>query len=211
MTKTQEKKARLDAIQQVPPPRQRVCQDVTIEKYVEILSVNPGGTASMREELAGWLGALGRYTATGNDGNDRQFYCYLRDGAPFDRQIKSAKDVHLEHCAGSFLGAVQADRLLEFKLPMTDGLFQRFMPQIMREARGYQDSPDADDAKVLLRPVRDQLVALIPETETDPYGQVVAKPFKLSPEGAKLYEKFANDMRIAACAGEPSIEFGECL
>ena len=162
MTKAEEKQARIEAMQQVPPPRQRVCQDITIEKYVEILSVNPGGSASIREELAGWLGALGRYTANGNDGNDRSFYCHLRDGAPFDRQIKSAKDIHLEYCAGSFLGAVQADRLREFKLPMTDGLFQRFMPMMMREARGYEDSPDADDAKSLLRPVRDRLVGAGP-------------------------------------------------
>ena len=165
-TKAAAKQARDEAAAKVAPPRQRVCGDITIEKYVDILGANPGGCAMIRDELSGWLGALGRYTANGKDGADRAFYCALRDGSAYDRQRMSSPDVHIEHCAGSFLGAVQPDRLLEMKLPTADGLLQRFMPLIMREARGYEDSDDADDAKVLLRPVRDRLAALVPVMET---------------------------------------------
>jgi hypothetical protein len=207
-TKAALKKAR-DAVK---PPRQRVCGDITIEKYVNVLSTNPGGCASFRDELSGWLGSFGRYTAKGADAADRAFYCALRDGSPYDRQRVTSDDVHVEHCAGSFLGAVQPDRLVEMKnLPTADGLLQRFMPVIMREARGYEDSSGAGDAKALLRPVRDRLAALAPEMQADPYGRLVARPYKLTPEGAELYRAFADDMRVAGRAGEPSREFAECL
>ena len=36
-------------------------------------------------------------------------------------------------------------------------------------------------------------------------------PYKLEREGAQLYQPFANDMRLAGRAQEPSREFGECL
>jgi hypothetical protein len=77
---------------------------------------------------------------------------------------------------------VQPDRLLEMKLPTADGLLQRFMPVIMREAHGYEDSDDAGDAKALLRPARDRLAALAPVLQRDPFGQTVAVPYKLTPE-----------------------------
>ena len=211
MTKAEAKRAREEAAQKVAPPRQRVCGDITIEKYADILGANPGGCAMFRDELSGWLGGLGRYTANGTDAADRAFYCALRDGSPHDRQRVSTPSVHIEHCAGSFLGAVQPDRLLEMKLPTADGLLQRFLPLIMREARGYEDSDDADDAKALLRPVRDRLAALVPVMQRDPFGQTVAVPYKLTPEGAELYKAFADDMRLAGRAQEPSREFGECL
>jgi hypothetical protein len=81
----------------------------------------------------------------------------------------------------------------------------------MREAHGYEDSEGSDDAKALLRPVRDRLAALVPVMQRDPFGQSVAVPYKLAPEGAQLYQTFANDMRLAGRAQEPSREFGECL
>ncbi len=171
MTKPMRRKRALHPIQEVTPPRQRVCQDITIEKYVELLSVNPGGRPRCAKNWQAGSARSGATPPPATTATTAQFYCYLRDGAPFGRQIKSAKDVHLPYCAGSFLAAVQADRLMEFKLPTTDGLFQRFMPQMMREARGYQDTPEADDAKVLLRPLRDQLVALVRKRRPTPTGK----------------------------------------
>jgi hypothetical protein len=211
MNRAEAKQARDEAVQKVAPPRQRVCGDVTIEKLADILGANPGGCSIVREELSGWLGGLGRYTANGTDAADRAFYCAMRDGSPHDRQRVSSPSVHIAHCAGSFLGAVQPDRLLEMKLPTADGLLQRFMPLIMREARSYEDSENSDDAKALLRPIRDRLAALAPVIQRDPFGQEVAVPYKLTPEGAELYKKFADDMRLAGRALEPSREFGECL
>jgi uncharacterized protein DUF3987 len=136
MTRAEAKRAREEAAQKVAPPRQRACSDITIEKYADFLGANPGGCAMFRDELSGWLGGLGRYTANGTDAADRAFYCALRDGSPHDRQRVSKPSVHIEHCAGSFLGAVQPDCLRDMKLPTTDGLLQRFLPLIMREAHG---------------------------------------------------------------------------
>jgi hypothetical protein len=97
------------------------------------------------------------------------------------------------------------------KLPTADGLLQRFAPLMMHEAQGYKDDSATDDARALLRPVRDRLVALVPEMRDDPLGQAVAVPYRLTAEGARLYQAFAEDMRVAARVQEPSREFGECL
>jgi hypothetical protein len=173
LSKADAKKAREEAVEKVAPPRQRICGDITIEKYVDILGDNPGGVAMFRDELSGWLGSLGRYSANGKDGADRAFYCALRDGSAHDRQRMSSPDVHLPHCAGGFFGAVQPDRLLDMDLPMSDGLLQRFMPVIMREAQPYEDSDDVGDAKGLLRPVRDRLAKLV--QEIDRHGRPVRR------------------------------------
>jgi len=178
---------------------------------VEILGTNPGGCAVIREELSGWLGSLGRYSPQSKDGTDRAFYCAMRDGAPHDYQRKTTGSIHLDAAAGSLLSAVQPDRVLEIKLPTADGLMQRFMPLMMREARGYQDKVGVDDVKALLQPVRDRLAAIPPVMQRDPYGQLVPIPYKLTAEGAELYQKFADDMRLVARMPDPSREFGECL
>jgi hypothetical protein len=212
--KREAKRAEAEALQKVPPPRQRVCGDITIEKYAEILAANPGGCAVFRDELSGWLGALGRYTANGSDAADRAFYCALRDGTPHDRQRMSTPDIHNPGYASSFFAAVQMDRLRDMNkkqmLPTSDGLLQRFLPLIMRGAGDYEDI-DNNETKDLLRPLRDRLARLSPVMQCDPLGQLVAMPYKLTPEGSKLYKQFANDMRLAGRTQEPSREFAECL
>jgi Protein of unknown function (DUF3987) len=166
--------------------------------------------ATFRDEMTGWFGSFGRYSS-GTDAADRQFYCQLRDGGPYLQQRRSTPDIFVDHCAGSFLGAVQPDRLREVKLPRTDGLLQRFMVQYMRPARQYEDSTASKDARLLLRPIRDRLAALVPEMQPDPFGQLRAVPFKLTSEGSKLYEAFVQDMRLAGQANNPSREFAEHL
>jgi hypothetical protein len=116
------KRVQTGALQKVAPPRQRVCGDITIEKLAEILNANPGGCAIFRDEMSGWLASLGRYTPNGGDGQDRAFYCAMRDGTAHHRQRKSSPHVHIEYCAGSFFTAIQLNRLTEFKLPTSDGL-----------------------------------------------------------------------------------------
>src|SRR5262249_45970436 len=152
-------------------------------------------------------GSLGRYAQKSGDGQDRAFYCAMRDGTAHDRQRMSSADAHIEYCAGSFFTAIQLNRLTEFNLPTSDGLLQRFLPLIMREATAYEDSADSDDAKTLMRPIRDALAALVPKMENDPYGRAKAVPYKLTPDGSALYQAFANDMRIAARGDEPSREY----
>jgi hypothetical protein len=207
--KREAKRAEAEAMQKVAPPRQRVCGDITIEKYAEVLGVNQGGCAMFRDELAGWLGALGRYTANGTDALDRAFYCALRDGTPYDRQRMSSPDIHV-NVAASFLGAVQMDRLRDLKLPTSDGLLQRFLPLIMREAGDYEDADDYQ-SKDMLRPLRDCLARQAPTIQADALGQLATVPHKLTPKGSELYKQFAADMRLAGRAQEPSREFAECL
>ena len=210
------KEAERDAIARVRPPRQRVCADVTTEKLVELLGVNPGGISVFRDELAeGGSTALGRYS-NGKDGADRAFYCAFRDGTTYDRQriSRDSPDVHLQYCAGSFFGAVQLDRLRDMKLPLNDGLMQRFMPVIMREARTYSDDEtveEGEDVKTLLKPLRDILAWISPAMTEDAYGERVPVPYELDAEGALLFARFTADMRDAARAQYPSREFGECL
>ncbi len=89
-SKAEMKRLLQEAKDKVGPPRQRVCGDITIEKFVDLLGDNPGGIAMIRDELSGWLDGLGRYSKTGKDGPDRAFYCALRDGTAHDRQRMSS-------------------------------------------------------------------------------------------------------------------------
>ena len=58
-------------------------------------------------------------------------------------------------------------------------------------------SANTFDADTIARTVTasEELARLAPEMQVDPYGRATAKPYKLTSEGAQLYQVFANDMR----------------
>ena len=111
------KRARDEAARTVPPARQRVCGDVTIEKLADILGTNPGGCAIIREELSGWLGGLGRYTAKGTDAADRASIARCgtarrTTGSGYPRRMSISSIAPAASSAPS-----GPDRLLEMTLP----------------------------------------------------------------------------------------------
>ncbi len=122
-----------------PPPKPPRCivKDATPEKVAEILSRDPSGSLMVHDELAGWLGGFDRY----NSGQpSRAFYLTCWSGGPFtqDRVGKGKRDAdaetHVDNLALCVLGGIQPDKLAELPNLTSDGLLQRFLPDLMAPA-----------------------------------------------------------------------------
>ena len=111
-----------------PPPHipRLVVNDGTIERLGAILDRQPRGTLQMRDELAGWLEGMQRYS---RGGSDRPFWLEAFGGRGFTVERMGREPLTIDHLSIGVLGGIQPDRLksLLFKSD-DDGLLARFLP-----------------------------------------------------------------------------------
>jgi len=111
-----------------PPPHipRLVVNDGTIEKWGAILARQPRGTLQMRDELAGWLEGMARYSG---GGSDRPFWLEAFGGRGFTVERMGREPLTIDRLTIGVLGGIQPDRLksLLFKSD-DDGLLARFLP-----------------------------------------------------------------------------------
>lgn len=111
-----------------PPPHipRLVINDGTIERLGAILAKQPRGTLQMRDELAGWLEGMARYSG---GGSDRPFWLEAFGGRGFTVERMGREPLTIDRLTIGVLGGIQPDRLksLLFKSD-DDGLLARFLP-----------------------------------------------------------------------------------
>ncbi|MGY6535542.1 MAG: DUF3987 domain-containing protein [Pararhodobacter sp.] len=111
-----------------PPPHipRLVVNDGTIERLGAILDRQPRGTLQMRDELAGWLEGMQRYSG---GGSDRPFWLEAFGGRGFTVERMGREPLTIDRLSIGVLGGIQPDRLksLLFKSD-DDGLLARFLP-----------------------------------------------------------------------------------
>jgi phage/plasmid primase-like uncharacterized protein len=99
--------------------------DVTIERLVELVSLQPRGILSMRDELAGLLGNMTRYS---NGGTDQPAWLEAYGGRPY-RTERMSRTAYAAYFSVSVLGGIQPDKLSSLLLGADDdGMLARFMP-----------------------------------------------------------------------------------
>lgn len=144
-----------DSITAPTQPR-LIVMDATFEKLHEILSQNPAGVISVRDELTGWLGELDK---PGRE-SERGFYLQAWNGAggfTVDRIQRGS--VHVPHVCVSLIGGIQPARLRAYLAealaggPADDGLIQRFQIMVWPDA-----NPEWQD--VDRKPNQNALVAM---------------------------------------------------
>jgi putative DNA primase/helicase len=115
----------------ITPPAQKrlLIGDATFEKLHEILSENPAGVLSVRDELISWLGELEK---PGRE-SERGFYLQAWNGdGGFSVDRIGRGTVHAPHVCLSLIGNLQPARLRNYLRdtltggPSDDGLIQRF-------------------------------------------------------------------------------------
>ena len=111
-----------------PPPHipRLVVNDATIERLGTILASQPRGTLQMRDELAGWLEGMARYSG---GGSDRPFWLEAYVGRGYTVERMGREPLTIDRLTIAVMGGVQPDRLktLLFKSD-DDGLLARFLP-----------------------------------------------------------------------------------
>ncbi|WP_233499389.1 DUF3987 domain-containing protein [Pararhodobacter sp. CCB-MM2] len=117
--------------------------DITVEKLAVILAAQPRGTLVARDELAGWLQSMSRYSG---GGSDRPFWLEAYGGRPHSVERMGRESVYVDRLAVGVLGGTQPDRLRTLLLKADDdGLLARFFPvwpnpaPIQRPTRAYDE------------------------------------------------------------------------
>ena len=102
-----------------------VVNDCTIERLGAIIASQPRGTLQCRDELAGWLEGMTRYSA----GSDRPFWLEAYGGRGFTVERMGREPLTIDRLTIGVMGGIQPDRLktLLFKSD-DDGLLARLMP-----------------------------------------------------------------------------------
>ena len=149
-----------------------VVNDGTIERLGAILSRQPRGILQMRDELAGWLEGMSRYSG---GGSDRPFWLEAYGGRGFTVERMGREPLTIDRLSIGVVGGIQPDRLrtLLFKSD-DDGLLARFVPIWPHPAPLKRPEVAADDA--LIDAALSRLLSL--QMTTDEAGD--ARPWFLS-------------------------------
>ena len=109
------------------PHLPRLCvNDATIERLGLIASRQPRGTLQMRDELAGWLEGMTRYSS---GGSDRPFWLEAYGGRGFTVERMGREPLTIDRLSISVTGGIQPDRLRTLLfISDDDGLLARFLP-----------------------------------------------------------------------------------
>lgn len=141
----------------VPQLRRIHTTDTTIEKAARLSEANPRGILLIRDELAGWMAGMDRYS--GSAGADRAFWLQAYGGRPWavDRVKDGDSRLHVPHLLWSVVGTIQPDKAAELMLSGDDdGLAARFLycwPDAVGPSRPTR-SADDDGALAALRRLR---------------------------------------------------------
>jgi hypothetical protein len=107
-----------------------ITSDFTIEGIARLLVDNERGLLCYTDELAGWFGLMGKYSANGG-GNDRAAWLEFYQGGPkpIDR---AGRTILIPNASVSVIGAIQPEKIRALSKTMDDdGLLQRFIPIVL--------------------------------------------------------------------------------
>lgn len=157
-----------------PIARRYIVNDATVEKLGELLTANPWGTLSYRDELYGLLTGMDKQ---GQEGS-RAFYLQSYDGNQgytFDRIGRGT--VQIPRVCLAMIGGIQPGRVQEYVRGAVsggsadDGLLQRFGLTVWPDAAGefvHVDQWPDTPAKAQAWEVFDRLARLQPASDTEP-------------------------------------------
>lgn len=99
--------------------------DTTIAALAELLMNNPNGLLMLRDELAGWLNDMTRFS----NSSDRPHWLQMYSGATIvvDRVKFEGEPQSVPNALMSVLGGIQPDKLKEVLNSPHDGLVERFL------------------------------------------------------------------------------------
>lgn len=119
-----------------------VLNDATIERVGVILERQPRGVLQLRDELAGWLEGMARYSS----GSDRPFWLEAYGGRRYSVERMGRDPVTVDRLTVAVLGGIQPDRLRSLLLKADDdGLVARFLPFWPDPAPITAPGPGADE------------------------------------------------------------------
>lgn len=166
-----------------------VVNDGTIERLGAIMARQPRGTLQMRDELAGWLEGMQRYSG---GGTDRPFWLEAFGGRGFTVERMGREPLTIDRLTIGCMGGIQPDRLksLLFKTD-DDGLLARFLPIWPNPAPLRRPQAWADEA--LIDRALARLLAL--DMVTDDEGETRPWFIPFAEDARGLMDEFRQTVR----------------
>ena len=133
-----------------PPlkPRRLITHDATMESLQGILSYQDRGIGIIRDELAGFIGAMDKYSGNGRGGAaDRAFFLQSYNGGEHVVDRVGRGTVAINNLLTTICGGIQPDRLAQFNDLADDGLWQRFIPIVVGPGGLGADEPAGQAAE----------------------------------------------------------------
>jgi hypothetical protein len=183
------------AIDPDPLPLPRIIVgDTTPERLATLLQDNPKGLLLHRDEMAGWLGSFGRYSA--NAGGERALWLEAYGGraCTIDRQ-KSPDATIVPNLSIAVLGGLQPDRLSLVISGADDGFAGRFLWFWPDPTPGYRLQQKAVDGLSQLTALRQLSMLILPKREDGSSGPGY---LPLSQSAAAYFETYVADVRSRA-------------
>lgn len=162
---------------QAPPRRRLYSTSPTTEAAARLSATNPRGLLLLRDELAGWIASMDRYS--GGAGGDRQFWLQAYGGRYWtpDRVKDGDEPLVVHHLLWAVLGGIQPDRVASLMMGGDDdGLSARFLycwPEPLPPRRP-SSVPDTDAAIARFRRLRALVWGNDPEPQIVPFSEAAA-------------------------------------
>lgn len=163
--------------------------DATVEKLAVITAGQPRGTLLARDELAGWLQGMSRYSG---GGSDRPFWLEAYGGRAYSVERMGRDPVYVDRLTVGVLGGIQPDRLRSLLMKTDDdGLLARFLPVWPNPAPIRRPSAQHDEAFIDAALAR--LLTL--EMPTDDAGQMRPWIVPFADDARDLLDGFRQQVR----------------
>lgn len=164
-------------------PRLHV-SNATIERFAQLLEVQPRGALLLAEELAGLLLNMGRYS----NGTDAQFWLEAWNGGAYTVERMSRPPIVLNHLLIGVSGGIQPDALARSFKGDCDGLYARFLFSWPSEPAYRPLSNDVAEVEPEIVNAITRLVELDSGQSKDGGFAPIARP--LSPAAVERFEHF---------------------
>jgi hypothetical protein len=204
---------------EMPEPPRYVAYDVTTEKLGMLLGNQDRGLLIKRDELAGWIGSMEKYSNSRGASADRGFWLKAYDGGPYTVDRVSREDVYINNLSCSIIGGIQPARLAELQGLTTDGLLQRFITIMVNGSKLPLDRQGTSEAAKYAQ-LMHRLINLAPrklflaDDAYTPMEQLRQHLFDLGQAAGSLHEGFqgfigkldgiaGNLALVLAIAGDP--------
>jgi hypothetical protein len=118
-----------------------VIEDTTVEALQEAVKGNPDGVLKVHDELAGFFGSMERYNNRAGNSN-RAFYLQAYNGGQYVLDRVGRGPFRFENLSMCVLGGIQPDVMRSIAADsIEDGLIQRIIPVMLRDAEAGKDVP----------------------------------------------------------------------
>jgi hypothetical protein len=188
----------------VPPGFERVVvSDTTTEALAVVLQENPRGVLLLRDELAGWLGGLDRYSKA--KGGDEPTYLSMYDGDSIsvDRRTGTPRYLFVPSAIVSICGTIQPGVLARTmgRERRDSGMLARFLLACPpRRRREWSDDSCPEELRDKVRDVFDGLYELEPARDSmgDEYPATIRVDDDARNEFIAYFKRNAERMDVSA-------------